>query len=164
MLTRGKVKVEDLAYAAASLDCEGFITISRHINSKGWQEMSVRIGIANTNYKLMRFLLDNFGGREHAESPRKLAKRVIYRWQLSALKATSFLKLIRPYLKLKSAQADLALKFQEVKIDLSRKERDQYWLSIKALNSGEPPAETERQKAELNPLCYSPTLAETQVS
>lgn len=164
MLTRRKLEIDDLTYAAAALDCEGSISLSRSIDKRGWHHCDVVVSIANTNVILVEFLKSTFGGRIHSESPKGLAKRLIYRWKISSLQAAGFLKLVLPYMKLKVAQADLAITYQSERDCLDNTAKDIYWQTMKALNRGEAPAETKRENAESNRRSDSPTLVETPVS
>lgn len=126
--------------------------------------MDVRISVANTDKNLMQLFLDTFGGTCYTEHPKKLSKKVIYRWKVCANKAVEFLKLVRPYMLMKGRQADLAVLFQKERRKLSIEEKDTYWKQMKALNRGESPAETKREETEPNLSNDSPTLVETPVS
>jgi hypothetical protein len=150
-------------YAACALECEGSITHSRSITKQGWPQHCLAISIANINRDFIQFFLDKFGGNIYSESPKKLSKRTIYRWKIFANQAIGFLKLVRPYMKFKDKQADLAFEFYEVKAGLTKDQKDGYWLRMKALNKGESPAETNRESVETNLRSDSPTLVETPV-
>lgn len=154
-----------LSYAAAALECEGSISISRYIDRKNWHHADVHISIANTNYNLMEFMSKHFGGRVNSEEPKKLSKKKIYRWKTYSNKAIVFLKLVRPYMILKAEQADLAIEYQQKRSpNMPHSEKDMYWKRMKALNKGESPAETNREDVGTNLRSDSPTLVETQVS
>jgi hypothetical protein len=163
---REDLTVEDLAYAAAALECEGSITLSRAITPKGHSMCSIVISIANTNQNLVTWLQQTFGyGAIYREEPKRLSKRPIYRWKLAATKALDFLLSVRPYMKMKCAQADLAIEFQQDRNDhkRTREVNDSYWLRMKSLNRGESPAETKRVDAETNLRSDSPILEKTPV-
>ena len=163
MLTRGKIETEKLAYAAALLECEGSLTVSR---GGKWKTVSLHISIANTDKRLVDFLQETFGGNIYAEAPRGLSKRLIYRWKIFSNQAVEFLRLVRPYMRIKTKQADLGIAMQDARHEkrFSFQEAEYFWQTMKALNRGESPAETKRENAETNLRCDSPTLAETPVS
>lgn len=164
MLIRGKAEKEDLIYAACSLDCEGSITLCSLLNKRGWHSSSIYVSIANTDKKLIDFLSNVFGGSVYTESPKKLSKKLIYRWKLVSNQAAGFLQLVRPYMKLKGAQAELAIEFMRIKNTIPHSDKDAYAIRMRALNKGEPPAETKRENAEYNLQSDSPTLVEMPVS
>jgi hypothetical protein len=160
MLTRRKPELEDIIYAASALDCEGNVSLSRRYNGTvpSW---TLKVGIANTNPALTDFLLSCFRGHVHTEAPVKLSKRIIYRWQIHAANAADFLRIVFPYLKLKKAQAELGLFFQENRKCLDLSQQAEVYERIKSLNKGEAPAETKRVNGERNPQSDSPILKET---
>ena len=165
MLIRGKIEPEVLSYAACALECEGSLTLSRGVHSNKKTVMhNPCIAIANTDMRLIQFLQDTFGGSVYSEQPKKLSKKVIYRWKLWCNPCIEFLKLVFPYLKFKYTQAEVLIEFWERKRSLSFTERDVYWNRIKDLNKGKSPAETKRENSETNLRSDSPTLVETPVS
>jgi len=162
MLIRGKASIEALIYAAAAVDCEGSITLMRHVSSKGYHSSGIVVSVANINGDFIKFFVDSFGGKVLEEAPVKLSKRVIYRWKVYFHGAAEFLTLIRPYMRIKGRQADLAIWFMAHKKDLTYQQRDECWIEMKALNKGEPPAETKRIEAGSNLSSDSPILAPSQ--
>lgn len=165
MLIRGKLEPEVLSYAASAWECEGCIYISRTIHTNTRTKMTCPcVNVANIDHRLVDFFLQTFGGHIYTETPKRLSKRVIYRWKLHANDAIEFLKLVLPYLKFKRERAKLAIEFWERKSKLSFAERDEYSLRLKALNQGKAPAETKRDDSELNLRSDSPTLVEMPVS
>jgi hypothetical protein len=164
MLIRGKIEREDLVYAACAFECEGSITFSRSITSKGWYQITPFVSIANVDDRLVNWLQSKFGGHILTEQPKKLSKRVIYRWKVYSGYCVDFLNLVLPYLKFKQDRVKLVIDFWANRSTLSRTQKDNYWLRLKALNKGESPAETKRNDAETNLQSDSPTLVETPVS
>lgn len=71
------------------------------------------LSIPNTNRPVLEFVKDNFGGRVRGPFIRALKWRPSYRWEIEGQGAVSFLKIIRPYIKTKNPQSDLAVKFFE---------------------------------------------------
>lgn len=164
MLIRGKAKTEDLIYAACAFECEGCVYISRCFQKGKYLHHDPCMNIANIDKRLVDWLHDTFGGYIYTEQPKRLSKRVIYRWKLHSRHAIDFLKLILPYLKFKRERAEIAIELWTLKPNLSPSQRDEYWLRLKALNQGRPPAETKRNDSELNLRNDSPTLEEIPVS
>jgi hypothetical protein len=158
MLIRGKESLEAIIYAAAGVDCEGSITLMRNVNKRGYHTSGIFVAVANVDKRFIDFYTENFGGHVLIEQPKKLSRQQIYRWKIYGHNAAEFLRLIKPYLKIKEDRANLAIWFDENKTSLSYKERDNIWLLMKDLNKGLPPAETKREEAGTNLLSDSPTL------
>ena len=158
MLIRGKESLEAIIYAAAGVDCEGSITLMRNVSKRGYHTSGIFVAVANVDKRFIYFYTDNFGGHVLMEHPTKLAKKDIYRWKIYGHNAAEFLKLIKPYLKIKEDRASLAIWFDENKTSLTYDQRDAIWLQMKALNKGLPPAETKREDVGTNSRSDSPTL------
>lgn len=78
------------------------------------------VEVANNNFWLVSQLKFAFNGTIQT------SKGKLFKWRLKANQATAFLELILPYLHLKKAQAELAIRFQARKrpgIRLSDEER-----------------------------------------
>ena len=110
----------DIAYFAGIFDGEGCIYI-RKINAKYvtksgirriYTSYSVEVSLANTNEWICRQLLFAFGGGVYKRKLQMGANQTIWAWQIAAKKATDFLRVLYPYLKLKRAQAEIAINFQ----------------------------------------------------
>jgi hypothetical protein len=103
----------ELAWMAGFFDGEGYIGISRtggHFRLRGH---ALRVAVTQvTREPLVPFSL--FGGNLHLRqhSPRPNERR-IYQWHSSAGVAAECLRTLRPYLRLKGEQADVAIAFQE---------------------------------------------------
>lgn len=165
MPIRGKESTEALVYAACAVDCEGSITLMRHVSRKGYHSSGIFVSIANVNRQFIDFFRATFGGSVLEESPKKLSKQLIYRWKIYGYAASEFLAQIRPYLLIKFKQADLAMWFVRTKKDLTYAQRDDAWREMKQLNNGsKPPAETKRVEAGSNLLSDSPTLSEGEIT
>lgn len=108
--------VEDLAYAAGIIDGEGYIGITvlekdkrRSGRSPAFQ-LVVNVGMADP--EVVFWLREQFAGNVHSYAPGKYGtKRGVHHWRLTGRRAAAFCSLIRPYLKLKFGQADLALAY-----------------------------------------------------
>ena len=95
----------DLAYLAGILDGEGSITIAESPRNV------VRLGIANTNVELMKWLLSIGGGiSECQRKANQKSQTPCYHWQIySRIDVRSFLAAVVPYMRIKRAKAELAI-------------------------------------------------------
>lgn len=151
MLIRGKSELEILVYAACAFECEGSITFSRSVTKQNWYQLTPFVSIANVDLRFIQFFIDNFPkGKAYPEEPKKLSKKVIWRFKLFSSYCIEFLQLIRPYLKFKQERVDLVLEYWACRKTLTREQKDVYWEKLKALNRGETPAETKRNDTETN--------------
>ncbi len=103
-------------YAAGILDGEGTIGIYRCKKGKAVLDFKLCIHIANTSLKLMRWLVQNFGGNYYQNNggyqKKNLTSKTLYVWVISGSKNRErFLLGIIPYLLLKKEQAKAALEF-----------------------------------------------------
>jgi len=109
--------VEVLAYAAGIIDGEGCIRIS-DIKSKQYPYRELNVSVQTTDEVLTYWLKDTFGGclsiknRYEGMNPKHKSSN---RWILTCRKASKFLELILPYLKLKVPQAKLGIEFQNTR-------------------------------------------------
>jgi len=105
--------VANLAYTAGIIDGEGCIGIYAQLrtpkNKKGYQ---VRVSVNHTNGDLMHWLARTYGGKVYFEARNNPKWKHRWAWILTGKGVSVFLELIYPYLRLKKAQAELALKFQ----------------------------------------------------
>lgn len=102
------------AYAAGIIDGEGSIMLIHQPPRGGvhkWEYWVLRISVANTDKKLIDWLVDKFGGGfTHSRSlnPRH---RDVFQWRVDAGKARPVLFAVLPYLLLKREQADIAIQY-----------------------------------------------------
>ncbi len=114
---REEVKNSEVVNAvrmATILDCEGWITLQK-LSGKGQRGVGLVlvIGVGNTNEDLTDWLKTAFGGSiYHTKRPAQQHKDY-YTWRLFGNNACEILKLVQPYMLLKKAQVDLAIRFQE---------------------------------------------------
>jgi len=112
------VKKTDLAYVAGIVDGEGCITLARTgiRNSKN-TSISLFVTVTNTNIWIIEWLKFAFGGTIYTNRKRNETtnRKAVYTWGLYTLSALEFLKLIYPYLRLKKPQAEIAIKFLEMR-------------------------------------------------
>jgi len=104
-----KMKKTDLAYIAGFFDGEGCIYIGK---SGGWHHL--RVTASQANEWIITWLKFSFGG-----SVNKMTCETGYRqrwqWHAEGSNAYEFLTSILPYIKLKKAEAELAIQFQEAR-------------------------------------------------
>jgi len=120
----------DLAYYAGFFDGEGWIGLRE--NNFGHQQKSTyyfSCQVGSTNEWIIQSLKFAFGGSILLRRQNPKWKDV-WVWTVSARKATSFLQLIYPYLKLKKPQADIVLKFQRHKVRSGRGGHSQEYFDI----------------------------------
>jgi len=89
---------------AGMMDCDGSIGI--YIDNNGFMQ---KIQFTNTDYRLIQWILDNFGGgvAEYNYSNPKWKDK--FNWQLYGYKSYKLINRIRPFLMAKQEQADLAI-------------------------------------------------------
>jgi hypothetical protein len=108
--------VSALAYLAGLFDGEGSINIFKQPGQK--ERITPRhfleISIGNTHKGVLRWVLENFGGRlTHNGIQYTLRSHKTWRWRASTKEASDILVAILPYLRIKKEQALLAVEFQE---------------------------------------------------
>lgn len=97
----------EIAYAAGVFDGEGCV----HIGKK---PMVVIVNISQTDVRLLWWFRERFDGVVSSHSTGKaINNKPTWRWVRNASGAHEFLTLIRPYLIVKAAQADIAILFRE---------------------------------------------------
>jgi len=106
-MTKRKYSIYDIVYLAGIVDGEGSIILERRTKLRP-QEKSVmyspRIAISNTDYRLMEWLKEKFGGNI-TKTKRGNNWKDCYAWGMSRSKAIELARMLMPYLKLKSVQA-----------------------------------------------------------
>ncbi len=127
------------SYLAGIIDGEGTIAINTHNNpTKDYpdrvQTYALEICVVNTDERLMKWLVRNFGGQYYGrERKDKVNHRYSYAWRVTghANRKRTLLALL-PYLVMKREQAILGLKYLELHYSHSNDERRKLWaLSIK---------------------------------
>ena len=106
----------DLAYLAGVIDSDGFITIQRttKANSGRCKGPSIyhclKVGIAGTRTQPHDLAAALFGGNISSFTPRK--HRIQFQWSITGPTAVRFIQAVGLYLRVKSDQAALGIKFQ----------------------------------------------------
>ncbi len=103
----------DILYTAGIFDGEGTIAINRNKSAGGGPRWWLLASVANTDMRLHNWLQQTFGGHIRVNS-RKNPARPCYHWTLTSRQAADFLRLLRPFLKIKGEQADIGLEFQSL--------------------------------------------------
>jgi len=98
-----------LAYTAGIMDGEGYLGITCHAYYNAVRYVP-RMSITNTDFDLIQWLMDNFGGTYSVN--RKNASKYCYMWHIFETdKLCEFLEDIKPFVKLKHRQLELLLYF-----------------------------------------------------
>ncbi len=107
----------DIAYFAGVFDGEGCIIIHKSKSKAKSPNYSyvAEVNLANTNEWIVRQFHFSFGGGCYLRKKQGEHTRQIWAWQIGANKAADFLEIILPYLRIKKAQAEIALGFQRHK-------------------------------------------------
>jgi hypothetical protein len=111
----------DWAYAAAFVDGEGCIAITRSfVPRSGRYSYGVCVVVANRDWAVLDWMHHNWGGWVVAFQPGQGRARQCWNWRSpTGLSAKAFLSGIRPWLRIKGRQCDNAL----VMIDLLQRGR-----------------------------------------
>lgn len=118
---------ETIIYLAGLFDGEGMVAINEQNNKRGktispcWQ---YRVEIANTDWRIMQFLLTNIGGTVSKKSSTRSHWRQGYDWTLTGENADAFCKMIRPFTIIKSDQIDACLYFRQRFARTNKKQTD----------------------------------------
>jgi hypothetical protein len=106
----------DCAYAAGLFDGEGSVSISWRLQGKNSSKetFSMKVSISMIDADSIEWITATFGGH-HDTTCRTKSGNVIHRWTLHCRKAADFLEQVLPYLKLKKARAEAAIKLARMK-------------------------------------------------
>ena len=106
------MKKIDLAYFAGHFDGEGCICISKEsCKSSVHPQYRVHIQVSSVDEWIIRQWHFSFGGLIFKGSPSNLRKHPLWVWKLKGGKTAEILKTLLPYLRLKKAQAEIAIGF-----------------------------------------------------
>ena len=103
---------EQLAYLAGLFDGEGSVGIyefKKPNKNSNWQ---FKVEIANTDWRIMQWLLDNVGGIVHENTRSKSHWSKAYSWHVQGKNSEIFCQLIKPYTIIKTNQIDACLYFR----------------------------------------------------
>ena len=100
-----------LAYLAGVVDSDGYITIHRSTRN-GARYYAAQIGIAGTSPEPHDLAASLFGGKVSCYKPLNPGYRPQYQWSRTGRAAAAIIELLRPYLRVKARNADLAIDLQ----------------------------------------------------
>ena len=105
---------EMIAYAAGFFDGEGTVDIRYRTTHGGrYDRFELRIAISQLATNVLDWLVEHFGGSWHTRNK----NTNVSVWVLTGPPAVDFLGLIRPYLIVKAAQADVAFEFGAIGVN-----------------------------------------------
>lgn len=108
---RGDMATEtDLAYLAGLIDGEGCIRVkkSKPRNDRSTPTYTAAVHVRMVDEPAIAFLSATLGGWYYKERPHSRG-RPLYCWQATGRVADAALRAVRPYLRIKGPQADVAL-------------------------------------------------------
>jgi len=112
---KNSYSASDKTYAAAILDGEGWLYANRFKRKdNGHYCVQCRVGVANDSISMLEWLKKSFGGSIHRQGPDKKT----HTWCLTKMvEMLWFLKIVRPYIKIKGIIADTMIEFLELRVD-----------------------------------------------
>ena len=108
---RKRISNTKLAYIAGILDGEGHFTTT-YKSTKGEIYPYMRVAITNTDLALLKFLQECFGGVLNVKTPGPLSRKPCWNWFPGNIK--EFLKRMKPYVRIKRKQLEVALAFHSL--------------------------------------------------
>lgn len=142
----------DLAYIAGVIDSDGTIGIKRSTYSLRVRKDSAvptyseRVHIRQVTRQAIDVIRKRFGGNIGTEDPYAKRGKPLFRWGVTDKKAVTFITAIRPYLRIKVAQADNILALRVVK---ERSKRERVALGRGHVGSSARRPDTDRDMREL---------------
>ena len=112
--------IEDIIYFAGLFDGEGSVEISQTRQRGGTLYYELAIRVVNTDEDIMLWLVNVFGGSLYARKRVYHNCKQSFTWSLGPKKSLWLLKLVLPYLRIKKKRAELAIYFEEGKIERGR--------------------------------------------
>ena len=124
----------NLAYVAGLIDGEGCI----HLDTpRRTYRARVSVGMTKPALPLLESLKEEWGGTLYRLRPATERWAEAWTWHLTGAPATDLLQVIRPFLRLKGAQADAALEVEQIRARLSRRANGQFAWTEEARQSCE---------------------------
>ena len=111
------MKVEELAYMAGLFDGEGCIHIARIHTQKRNLTFQLVCKVSMYSLPTLEIFKVSFGGSIRRESSDEKHNKygLLHSWAIWGKNSTSFLGQLMPYLRIKKAEANLAIEFQSRK-------------------------------------------------
>lgn len=102
----------ELAYLAGVVDADGYITITQ---SKRREKLyfGASVGITGTRTEPHEMAASIWGGKVHSHTPKNPRHRIQHVWCRQGVSAAEVIRDLRPFLRVKAAQADLAMECQD---------------------------------------------------
>jgi hypothetical protein len=115
---RKEYTVAECAYLAGIVDGEGSIYIGAFSSNPktGTPHYQTNIEVNNTDTRLIDWLVNTFGGKKLAYTPKqtpKNSRKPVFRWIASGDRVTHMCEIMMPYLVIKVRQAQIMLKMRE---------------------------------------------------
>lgn len=101
-----------IAYLAGIIDADGYISIQRSVR-RGIVYHGPQVGIAGTRREPHDLAATLWGGKVSCYAPKNPHHRPQFQWSRLGEAAVTVIEAIRPYLRVKHKQADLALELYE---------------------------------------------------
>ena len=124
----------DKAYIAGIIDGEGCIYIDNWKDTRGRPNRCyiIRVKVAMTDREVPEWLSSVVGGscRNYDCRKKNNNHKIIYIWSYCGTKTIDFLKIIKPYLKIKHKQAEVAIEFRKTLFDNHERGRSGHFLAI----------------------------------
>ena len=98
------------AYLAGVIDSDGYIGVAIRHNKHGWQDTyQSRIQVKQVETAAIDLFYDTFAGHRYQQGPSTKRGRPLWTWGVHSAAAVRVLVPLRPFLRIKGAQADNAL-------------------------------------------------------
>jgi len=97
------VTESEIAYAAGFFDGEGSVVRYPQRNHKSFK---VHVAIYQSSLPVLEWFVQTFGGIVHLHNYNAGRTKDHWRWNLHGYKALEFLRIIRPYLRVKGEHVD----------------------------------------------------------
>ena len=111
------MKIEELAYMAGLFDGEGCVHIARIHTKKRNLTYQLVCKISMYSLSTLEIFKTSFGGSIRRETTHEKSNKygLLYSWAIWGRNSVSFLEKLIPYLRIKKAEANLAIEFQSKK-------------------------------------------------
>ena len=140
------MKKNKFIYLAGIIDGEGSFIISRS-DRGNYDNYYGRIHVKNTDKRLMKWLVEKFGGTVNVHKPKSEKHSVAYSWYFGGNAKSKELLLLSlmPYLIIKREQAKLLVEFFRMSGEVNPAKREELYQKMRLLNKRGPTVETDMQ-------------------
>lgn len=145
----GKMKKQKYIYLAGIIDGEGCLLISKS-DRGNYNNYYGRIHVKNTDTRLMKWLVNNFGGTITVHKPKSKSHNIAYSWYFGGNAKSKELLLLSllPYLIVKREQAINLVEFFRMSGEHNPEKREKLYQLNAKLNKRGPTVETDTQIIE----------------